>query len=286
MPDIISRFPADEEVHTFYERVRAKENQELELDDDTDSNSSSDEPMDYSQLMTNETFIGDTPYDVIKEGITNQFNDYVAVEDRTNYVDKFYSQLHESYNALDDDEEFHVEEKQEILDKIHDEFIQFMYDEFNQRLSLSLMDIENEEHDVNDIEYSIKILYEFFVINARKNFLNAISRHIRSRLTTVIEDDRQYYNTVRNLLTEYSPIIIANGLGPMEFIAYCKLEDDDQLPSDVISLFNNSRVNGNFLRRYSPKLYQNEDLEVDIINKITLADALRRDLTDGGSNAE
>ena len=49
----------------------------------------------------------------------------------------------------------------------------------------------------------------------------------------------------------------------MEFLRYI---DDNE----VFELFNSNKVNGNFLRKYSPKLYQNEDLKVEIINEITL----------------
>lgn len=281
--DILIKESADNDVHAFYEKVRSKENPD-DPQDDIDGGSASDDPIDYSHLIANEAFIGETPYDAIKEGIANQFSNYVATEDRTNYVDTFYLELKESYEALDDDEEFHIEEKQEVLDKISSEFIQFMYDKFRQRLSLSLMDIENEEQDQDAIEYSIKTLYEFFIINARKNFLNAIYRDIKKKIPSLIEDDKQYFDTVHQMLLSYSPVIIA--MGPMEFIASCKFEDDDELPSDVINLFNTGRVNGNFLRKYSPKLYENDDLEIDIINHVTLAQQLRRDLTNGGSETE
>ena len=90
-------------------------------------------------------------------------------------------------------------------------------------------------------------------------------------------DDKEYFNTIREMLKEYSPLIIA--MGPMEFIRYNK--------NDIVrELFDNGRVSGNFLRKYSPKLYDNEDLEVEIINQVTIAQGIRRDLTDGGTTAE
>lgn len=249
-----------------------------ELTPSIDDGSAGDEPMDYSELIEKEAFIGEFSFDVIKEGIETQFNNYVSLDDTTNYVEAFYSQLHQSYEAVElDEEEFHRDELREVLDNINDEFNSFIGKLFEQRLTLTLMDIENEDIDQEDIEYSVSNLYEYFILGARSNFVSAIYQDIKRKLHTLTMDDKEYFNTIREMLKEYSPLIIA--MGPMEFIRYNK--------NDIVrELFDNGRVSGNFLRKYSPKLYDNEDLEVEIINQVTIAQGIRRDLTDDGTTAE
>ena len=123
-----------------------------ELTPSIDDGSAGDEPMDYSELIEKEAFIGEFSFDVIKEGIETQFNNYVSLDDTTNYVEAFYSQLHQSYEAVElDEEEFHRDELREVLDNINDEFNSFIGKLFEQRLTLTLMDIENEDIDQEDI---------------------------------------------------------------------------------------------------------------------------------------
>lgn len=237
------------------------------------SGSSGDEPMDYSELIEKEALTGEYPFDVIQESIETQFNNYINIEDKTNYVEIFYEELNNSYMALErDEEEFHKAELKEILDKIYDRFEAFIARLFNQRLSLTIMALENEEADEDEVKFVVKTLYEYFILNARGNFKNAISKDIKRKIHTLIMDDREYFATIRNMLNEYSPLLIA--MSPAEFIAYNSNKDIDEL-------FNTGKVSGNFLRRYTPKLYDNEDLEVEIINQITLSQSLRRDLEYG-----
>ena len=241
-------------------------------DEYDDQNSMSDAPLDYTEIIEKDAFKGDMPFDVIKECILNQFQNYIHLDDTTNYVEIFYNQLHQSYEAMEDEEEIHKEEIREVLNDILSQFYAFMHKEFESRLTLTLMDIENEEVNQDDIEYAITAAYNYFILNARNNFLNVIYKDIKQKIRTVIADDKEYFRIVRDMLSEYSPFVLA--VGPMEFI---RLSPDE----DIINLFQSGRLSGNFLRKYSPKLYDNEDLEVEIINRITMAQEIRRDLIDG-----
>ena len=78
-----------------------------------------------------------------------------------------------------------------------------------------------------------------------------------------------YFDTINEMLLAYSPLVTA--MGPMEFIYY-------NMDGNIVELFNTGRVTGNFLRKYSPKLYANEDLQMSIINNVTIAATLGRDL--------
>ena len=213
--------------------------------------------VDYSQLIQQEAFVGDMPYDAIVEGITDQFNDYIQMEDTTNFVDVFYDQLHASYESLDkDEEENHRTEFKEVLDKIHQEFVEFMAKQFEERLTLTIMMLESESLDYDDLEFIIRRLYEFFILGAKNNFKVVIATDINARFKDVTEDDNAYFK-------------------PTEFL---KIRGD----MEIAELFDNGQVVGNFLRKYSPKFYQNEEFQVEVINYVTMTGQLGKELADGG----
>lgn len=230
--------------------------------------------VDYSQLIQQEAFVGDMPYDAIVEGITDQFNDYIQMEDTTNFVDVFYDQLHASYESLDkDEEENHRTEFKEVLDKIHQEFVEFMTKQFEERLTLTIMMLESESLDYDDLEFIIRRLYEFFILGAKNNFKVVIATDINARLKDVTEDDNTYFKQLQELMLLYSPLLTS--IKPTEFL---KIRGD----MEIAELFDNGQVVGNFLRKYSPKFYQNEEFQVEVINYVTMTGQLGKELADGG----
>ena len=61
----------------------------------------------------------------------------------------------------------------------------------------------------------------------------------------------------------------------MEFLKY----RGDQ---EIIQFFENGKVVGNFLRKYTPKLYQNEEFEVELINYITMVQQSKEEVFNNG----
>lgn len=236
-----------------------------------DELSLADQTIDYTDMIAESAFIGDIPYDTIKEVITEQFNDYINMDDETNYVDLFYEQLYTSYEKVrSDDSEEHPMEIIDALDKIKEDFIEMMTDLFDQRLTIHLS-IDDKLTSDDDIEYVIRRLYEFFILDAKNNFKVVIAKDMIPKLKN-IEDDREYFNKVRSELSNYSPLIIC--MGADKFLSY---KGDEE----VQEIFNDGKATGNFLRKYSAKLYQNEEFEVEIINYITLLNDFRKEITDG-----
>ncbi len=74
------------------------------------------------------------------------------------------------------------------------------------------------------------------------------------------------------MLSNYTPIITV--MGPQEFLRNCN--DSDK----VINLIESGRVTGNFMRKYSPRLYQNEEFECEIIAYITSVIELYKETKD------
>ena len=231
--------------------------------------SSSDMPIDYSSLIQDNVFIGEYPLQIIIEGITSQFEDYIDMDDNTNYVDAFYTQLEESYQAMNNEEEEHPDEIMEALDNIYQIFIDKITELFEQRLTLTIPSIESGDSDREDAEFIIRRLYEFFILGAKTNFKSVIASDILSKANLNIENDTEYYRTLRELLSNYSPIITA--IGPMEFLKYRGDED-------IRALFDDGKVAGNFLRKYSPKLYSHIEYEVELISYITMMQQVKGEL--------
>lgn len=232
-----------------------------------------DLPITHADIVKENAFIGDIPLDVIMEGIETQFDDYINLEDKSNYVDIFYDQLHASYEAADDSETF-KEDIIKTLDDIQQKFIDKMIDLFNVRLTLTIADVESESVDLDDLEFIIRRLYEFFILDARNNFKVAIAYDARMKIGRQIPDHREYMRTINNLMTNnYSPLITT--FGPMEFLKY----RGDQ---EMIQLFETGKVVGNFLRKYSPKFYKNEEFEVEVINYITMIQQIKEEVFNHG----
>lgn len=85
-------------------------------------------------------------------------------------------------------------------------------------------------------------------------------------MENIIEDDDEYMYAINEYMKSYTPLIV--GITPIDFLKYSGDEE-------IFELFNDGVINGNFLRKYTPKLYQNEELEVDIIDNIIMTQYFR-----------
>lgn len=213
----------------------------------------------YDDIIQDSAYLGTYPINIILEGMEKQFEDYINIEDQTNYVDIFYNQLHLSYNTInDDDGEEHPIELKESLNRIYNEFINKISNLFSDRLLISIIPIEEDNINDPDLEFIIRRLYEFFILDAKNNFKVVIATDIIKKLDP---NKDNYLDQIQNLLEEYNPLILS--ITPVDFIKY----RGDQ---EICNLFENGSFNGNFLRKYSPKLYKNDEFRNEIINYITM----------------
>ena len=217
-------------------------------------------PDEFSGLVAENKFLGDIPFIPILESITEQFRDYINIEDKTNYVDKFYEQLHASRLQIDDWEEFPVQ-IENYLNYLHRLFIDHMRLWFERRLTITIPIIESESFDANEIEFIIRRVYEYFILGATDNFKIVISNYIWDNIDINDINMDQEFTTIQCLVEEFSPLI--THITAEEFLKY--RED-----KEMIHLFDNFKVVGNFLRKYSPKFYENENYKADVINFITM----------------
>lgn len=225
--------------------------------------------IDYTDLVEEHAFLGEYPYATIIEGITDQFDDYINNEDPTDYVDIFYDQMVESYKAIDDEEEVHPQEVRDVLDRLKSSFVDFMFNKFQTRLAITIMAVDNEETAEDEVELCLRQCYEFFILNAKKNFKVVIARDIQNKLTDSPKDDT-YFETIRNIIDEeYSPLM--KHIDCRQFIQYCNDEA-------MLALFDENQITGNFLRKYSPKLYENDSFYVNLVTYITLLKSFKEEI--------
>lgn len=230
-----------------------------------------DEVVDYNDIIKASAFVGDCPFDTIIEGLIEQFNDYINIEDKTNWMDVYYTQMHNSRETVRTNvDEDHPNEIMEVLDELQTKFITKVCDLFKERLTISFMDVESESTDYNDLEFVFRRMYEFFILGARNNFKTVIAADVTPKVSD-IKDDREYFDRVQELVMTYSPLILS--MGPVDFL---KHRND----VEIIEMFDNGKVVGNFLRKYSPKFYQNEEFMVEVINYITMIGNFKADLVE------
>lgn len=237
--------------------------------------------MDYSEMVSDNIFIGDYPFNEILEAIDNQFSSYMTIEDKTNYVDIFYVQYKASVVAAEeDDNDFHLQEILEKLSSMKDQFIDKIFRLFEDRLTITITAVDDESTpDIDELELVIRQLYQSFILNAKENFLQAIGAHIANKVFVFSEEnDESYFSKIKEILrTQYSPLIKC--MTPTEFLKYSGNDEIDVM-------YNQGIVAGNFLRKYTPRLYQNEEFEVELINYITMVIDQAKHLIGNGNKEE
>lgn len=235
-------------------------------------------PMDYAEMVSDNIFIGDYPIEAILQGLEEQFSDYINIEDTTNYVDIFYVQWNKSVQALEEDNgEYHVQELKEVLGNIKDKFLDKINELFERRLTITILAVDDESTpDVDELEIVIRQLYEFFILNAKSNFLAVIAGDIAIKLVGIM-DDNTFLARVTEMLSDYSPFIRC--MDTKKFLDYCE-------NTEIMELYDTGQIAGNFLRKYSPKLYQNEEFKVEIINEVSMVQSLKHQLVDMSNKNE
>ena len=230
-----------------------------------------EENLNIDSFTEEDVFLGKYPLDVILESIENQFNDYINNDDKVDYVDIFYDQYDNSKKELTlDGNEHMISEKLEILEDMKERFVSKMYNLFDLRLAISIIGVDDETTEEDEIELTIRKLYEFFILNAQNNF-KLVFRHICENAGNITDDD-QFFREVNRLIDEQSPLL---KISSDDFFKYCN-EDE------IIELYKNSMITGNFLTKYSPKLYKNEEFRVELISYITMVQQFKEDILNGG----
>ena len=209
----------------------------------------------FDEMMKYDVLIGTYPINTIKEGIIEQFNDYIVLSDTTDFVSIFYDQYEKSLVLLDADDVVFADMKRELLHRIHDEFNEFLANLFVQRIGIGFADDDSYSDGM------LLTLYQYFILGAKENFLNVIVSSILDLARLFPYEGKIFLSHIDGMLHQFDPYI---HMTIDRFIA--KTGNDD-----IQQLFDDQVVTGNFLNKYSAKLYLHEDFRVEIINEINLA---------------
>lgn len=219
-------------------------------------------------LIAEECFLGDCPFDTILTGLDHQFRNYMTTDDTEHYLDVFYTQLEASIEDARDQSKFDVDDVLEVLSELEDRFVDHAVKLFETHLNVGLVGYEDGTVDPESCRYILTRAYEYFILNAKRNFTVAISASINDRLTKEFgwyptngfDDDRRLTRINDLLTTEFNPIITT--MTPIDFLRFTG-------DPDILKLFEEHRLVGNFLLRYTPRLYKHEVYVIELINHIT-----------------
>lgn len=236
-------------------------------DDPLNDGSLADEPVTYTEYISPVAFVGEYPFEVIIEGLRNQFANYISTEDQADYVDIFYKQYNDSLKLCT--EQDFPDEYIEAVNKYMDKFLAVIQELFSTKLAITLPELEDSTPTSDALEMTIRKLYSVFILNAKETFKKVITNAVIKNIDPSL-DNKEFYDVVRKEIEPYSSAIIV--IRPTEFLELCK-------ETDIIEMYKNGTVSGNFLRKYSPRLYKNEEFECDLIAHITSIIEYQKELT-------
>ena len=215
------------------------------------------------EILMEESFVGKYGHNELLDHIYEQFTNYMNVEDHHNYVSIFYTQFKKSLIVTWDEDIAYTDapQRRECLQLIYDRFTQTLIGLISSKLEISIKGFDENTITSDDLEFIITRIYEYFILNARRNFKVAISHHVNSLIKVMRTPDDNYFNTVQEMVeTNYNPTITA--IAPLEFLRFTGNKE-------LVEMFENHLVVGNFLIRYTPRLYNNPEFTVELINYIT-----------------
>lgn len=209
-------------------------------------------------------FISKSPYEVIIENIELQFDDYINNRDTTDWIEFFLDNYFHSYDYWKENGgvEEDPEEFLNVLDSLYRDFFITIQELFAMRIGIRITSLENGEIYTEENRNVVKELYRFFVLKARENIRNIVSTHMfESIIETINKFDDKTPELVRDIFIdrfdEYSPYLT------IDCSRYLSLGD-----TFIEGCFQNFDFSGNFLRKYTPKFYENKDLFDECINSV------------------
>ena len=215
----------------------------------------------FQDALRSTVFFSDFDLDVIEEFIEDQFSNYIKAEDTTNYFEDTIQSFRYSEEVIEVEFDEYTQERREVLTEMYEEFIDFMIRLIEKKLKISIPGYETEELQKEDLEYIIDEIYKFFILNARKNFRTFITNSVIEELSDeTTKDPATYFNLVDNSIQNYFSIL------PVTCEEFLLALKQDQL----MELYENGQIAGNFLRKYSPRLYNHDDFLTDILTQIMI----------------
>lgn len=220
--------------------------------------------------VDDEIFLTDFPIEIIENSITSQFNNPFEFHSR-DYLQTFISQYEYSINNCNENEA-------EAIEEYRDQFIDFILNLFQKRLSIGIPNIE--DYVDSEVHETIHIIYRFFIQNIKRNFVNYIFNYIYSHkedLENEFGKDRRKDVTTNSfreeikdefdimVLTNLPKIVnrILNDILPAyDFLIMCSDEKPCLETTFVTDKFERYEITGNFSEMYVEMLGDDDKSEL------------------------
>lgn len=196
----------------------------------------------------------------LKQHIVDQFDSYINLFDHYNYFQEFLVSYKVSQEILDLEMDEYIQERAEALEEIYIGFICFMVSTIETNLGISIPEFETGIMDRQDTEYLIDEIYKTFILDGRKNLSKIIAVDVIKQLKSTKNPD-QAAEFAKEIINDYADKITF--IDPEEFLM--EIGKDN-----LMELYEDGIIAGNFFRRFSPHFDQNDDFRAEVLNRIIL----------------
>ena len=239
---------------------------------------STDEVLEFDEVMKDTVFNSPFTPDELKQLILNQFDNYISLFDTINYFQEFLIAYKVSREIIDLEMDEYIQERSDALEDIYNDFICFMIELILTHLSISIPAFESGTMAKSDIEYLIDEIYKTFILEGRNNLSKIIAVDVIKQLKRTKNPD-EATQLAKEIIDDYADKITSISI-------------DDFLieigKDNLLDLYEDGIIAGNFFRRFSPHFEQNEDLRAEILNRIILLlyykDEQKKFLLEGAKN--
>ena len=139
--------------------------------------------MTYNFLLEDTVFFCDYPLLDLEQRIEEQFTNLIDMEDDTNFFQIALNGFKYSLEVIEVEFDEYTLERREILRNKYQQFINFMVDLIERKLTISIPDYETALLSRQEVEFLIEKIYHFFVLKGRKNFKKVIAKQLEKDLT-------------------------------------------------------------------------------------------------------
>lgn len=222
--------------------------------------------------VDDEIFLSEAPLSLMKENIRSQFEDPTE-NHKNDFVQTFLNKyIYTKKNEL--------EEEDMTTEELHDEFIGFMRDTFKEFLGIGIPQLEDKPNDQQ--EEIIHVIYRYFIIGIKKNFVRVILNYIeqnKDSLYNVIPLKKEIaYNSYKNIIQDEKDLciitnisttvdyILHNNLTIDNFFDYSNSDSKNYEGSYLDTAFDDCVVTGNFVEKYIDMI--DDELLIEIECKV------------------
>lgn len=217
--------------------------------------------MTYNYLLEDTVLFCDYPLLDLEKRIEEQFTNLIDMEDDSNYFQIAMEAFQYSFEVINVEFDEYTVERKEILRNKYFQFMNFMVDLIDRKLTIGIPDYETGILSRQEIEYIIDKIYRFFILNARKNFKKVITFDLSHHLKQYENNPTEYLEKAQELIQNYYAIITT-----IDCETFLKILKE----TEIFDLYESGIINGNFLRLYSARLYRHPDFVVEILNQLMI----------------